>query len=251
MLWAIDVGNTQTSIGLHDGEQWVATLRVTTRSSESEDELAAKLSGMATLGGWQMAATSVAIASVVPERDRVWHALCEKWLKVKPRFLRTGDQVGLTVTYDPPHAVGADRLANAVAALQEFTPPILIVDFGTATTFDAIDRAGAYVGGAILPGPMLAMESLATRTSKLPRIELAPPLGAIGTTTIDAIRSGVMHGCGGGIDRLCELMTKELGELAVLLATGGLAPEVLSMCAHRFEYRPLLTLDGIRLFATR
>jgi len=251
MLWAIDIGNTQTAIGLHDGREWVATHRLATIPHETEDELAAKLFSLMKLSGFELACDRLVIASVVPDQDRDWQRLASKWLRVEPRFLRTGKDVGLRVTYDPPHAVGADRLANALAALAEFVSPIIIVDFGTATTFDVVDVDGTYVGGSILPGPVLAIESLASRTAKLPRVDLAKPDRAIGTTTVQAIRSGVMIGYSGGIDRICDRIRAELSGDATLVATGGLASEIVDMCDHSFAIRPMLTLDGLRLFADR
>ncbi|MBV6459687.1 MAG: Type III pantothenate kinase [Fimbriimonadaceae bacterium] len=251
MLWAIDVGNTQTAIGLHDGRNWVTTIRLSTISDETEDELAAKLSSLLRLAGLDLRCDKLVIASVVPDQDRNWQRLAAKWLKVEARFLRSGGDVGIRVTYDPPHAVGADRLANAVASLAEFSPPIVVVDFGTATTFDVIDGEGTYVGGAILSGPVLAIESLATRTAKLPRVDLAKPDRAIGATTVQAIRSGVMYGYAGGIDRICDRIQADLGQGARLVATGGLAQEIIDMCDHTFDVRPMLTLEGLRLFADR
>jgi len=249
MLWAIDVGNTQTAIGLHDGQEWVATFRLSTASHETEDELAAKLLALIQLSRFDFSCESLVIASVVPDQDRNWQRLASKWLKIEARFLRSGDDAGISITYDPPHAVGADRIANSLAVLAEFSPPIVVVDFGTATTFDVIDQAGVYVGGAILPGPVLAIESLATRTAKLPRVDLARPDRAIGSTTVQAIRSGVMHGYAGGIDRLCDRIQAELGGPAKLVATGGLADEIVDMCDASFEVRPMLTLEGLRHFA--
>jgi type III pantothenate kinase len=245
MLWAIDVGNTNTVVGLWDG-RWVAVWRFGTNAGETEDELAVKLKGFADLADLPFKATGVVIASVVPRMDHDLRRLCEKWLRAPVFFLSSGDQVGLPVDYDPPHAVGADRIANALAALALAQPPLVVVDFGTATTFDAVSREGVYVGGAILPGPSVSMEALFSRTAKLPQIPLVAPDRAIGTSTVASIQSGVMLGYAGAIDALAERIAGELGGARVL-ATGGLGGVFVGLCQQIETYEPNLTLDGLRI----
>lgn len=245
MLWAIDVGNTNTVVGVwQDG--WRAVWRFGTNAEETEDELAIKLKGFADLAEVPFLASGVAIASVVPRMDHDLERLCAKWLRAPALFLTSGDQVGLPVTYDPPHAVGADRIANALAALALVSPPLVVVDFGTATTFDAVSRDGVYVGGAILPGPTVSMEALFTRTAKLPQIPLVAPNHAIGTSTVASIQSGVMLGYAGAIDALAERISAELGG-ATVLSTGGLGGIFVGLCRRIERYEPNLTLDGLRI----
>lgn len=245
MLWAIDVGNTNTVVGVWD-DQWIAVWRFGTNAGETEDELAVKLKGFADLAGVPFRASGVAVASVVPRMDHDLQRLCEKWLHAPSFFLTTGDQVGLPVEYDPPHAVGADRIANALAALALVEPPLVVVDFGTATTFDAVSRDGVYVGGAILPGPTVSIEALFSRTAKLPQIPLVAPERAIGTSTVASIQSGVMLGYAGAIDALALRISTELGGARVL-ATGGLGGIFIGLCHQIERYEPNLTLDGLRI----
>lgn len=247
MLWAIDVGNTHTVVGLHDGTDWRATWRVTTRGTGTEDELAATLRTLCAGAGLPFAADGMVVASVVPSVDESWTRLAREHLAVDPRFLRTGAEVGLAVRYEPPNAVGADRIANALAALQTTPPPFVVVDFGTATTFDVVGPDGAYEGGSILPGPLVSMEALFSRTAKLPQIRLAPPERAIGRTTVEALQSGIVLGYAGAIDALARRIRDELGGSAPILVTGGLGSEFMELCVELDRYEPNLTLDGLRL----
>jgi type III pantothenate kinase len=246
MLWAIDVGNTNTVIGVWDGD-WKAVWRLATDSQETEDELAVKLKGFADLSGLPFKADAVAVSSVVPRMDHDLERLANKWLHSEVFFLRNGDQVGLPVLYDPPHAVGADRIANAIGALAIAEPPLIVVDFGTATTFDCVSAEGAYVGGAILPGVVVSMEALYSRTAKLPQIPLEAPDRAIGRTTVTSIQSGIMLGYAGAIDALAEQISQELAGAKSVLVTGGLGNAFMSLCKRLDRYEPNLTLDGLRL----
>lgn len=247
MLWAMDVGNTNTVVGVWDGTAWRAVWRFGTVSQETEDELAVKLKGFADLAGLPFKASAVAIASVVPRMDHDLERLADKWLHAPVFLLKSGDQVGLPVRYDPPHAVGSDRIANAVGALALVEPPVVVVDFGTATTFDAVSADGCYVGGAILPGVNVSMEALFLRTAKLPQIPLEAPDHAIGVNTVESIQSGVMLGYAGAIDALAERISGELGGTPTILVTGGLGGLFIGLCKNLHRYEPNLTLDGLRL----
>lgn len=246
MLWAIDVGNTHTVVGLWDGSAWRAVWRRSTDLESTEDELAAWLKALCELEGLEMRASGVVCASVVPGARSAVDRLARRWLHTTALFLDRGSQVGLKVLYDPPHAVGADRLANALGALDRFAPPIVVVDFGTATTFDAIDRNGAYVGGAILTGIEVSSQALVARTAKLPQIELVAPDRAIGRTTVESLQSGIVLGYAGAIEALAGRMSDEL-EGARVLATGGLGGLFVGLCAAIESYEPNLTLDGLRI----
>jgi len=247
MLWAIDVGNTQSVIGLHDGEKWRAVWRLQTTTSTTEDELAATLKSLCDASGLPFQASTVVIASVVPAFNTTLTRLSSEWLRCKPKFLRHGRDVGLPIKYSPPDAVGADRVANAIAALARWKPPIVVIDLGTATTFDAIDASGAYLGGAILPGVMISVEALFQRAAKLPQIELAAPETAIGTTTAHAMQSGIVFGYASAIDGLCQRFQAELGGDVKFVATGGHGRAFTELSTLISEYDELLTLEGLRL----
>jgi type III pantothenate kinase len=246
MLWAIDVGNTQTAVGLHDGS-WRHVWRLDTHNYATEDELAAVLKPLCDLAGTELRATGVVVASVVPRMDRQLEAFSERWLACKPFFLRTGEQVGLKVDYSPSNAVGADRIANALGALERTKPPFIVVDFGTATTFDTVDASGTYVGGAIMPGPEVSASSLASRTAKLPSIALEAPKAAIGKSVVGSLQSGLVLGYADAVDGLVRRIKKELKGDVRVIATGGLGALYTDVCSEIEEYDPHLTLEGLRI----
>ena len=252
MLWAIDIGNTQVNVGVHDGSQWVVSWRHDTDSRRTEDEIAGLLMPLAELSGIKFSdCTEVMLASVVPPADTNWQRFCEKYLHQPARFLRSGDQVGMRVTYDPPHAVGADRIANALAALARFEPPIVVVDFGTATTFDCVDASGAYAGGAIMPGILVSLDSLVGRTAKLPAVAIEAPERAVGRNTVESLQSGVVLGYAEAIDGLARRIKAELGDNTKILATGGLGRVFVDLCEMIDEHDPVLTLEGLRIASAK
>jgi type III pantothenate kinase len=246
MLWAIDVGNTHTVVGLHDGS-WRHLWRLDTHHYSTEDELAVALRGLCSLAGAEFRADGVVVASVVPRLDTVLGAFCSQWLGCEAYFVRTGEQVGLKVDYSPPNAVGADRIANALGALARFSPPLIVVDFGTATTFDTLDSKGTYVGGAIMPGPEVSAASLASRTAKLPSVALEAPSSAIGKSVVGSLQSGLVLGYADAVDGLARRIRAELGGSAKIVATGGLGALFAELCSEIEEYDPHLTLDGLRI----
>jgi type III pantothenate kinase len=251
MLLAIDAGNTQTVYGVWDGSKWLATWRRNTDGAETEDEIAVWLQGLFELSGLPFAVDRVILATVVPAIQTSVERLAEKWLKAPLKVLSTGEQVDLAVDYQPKEAVGPDRIANALGALALGKPPIVIVDFGTATTFDVIDRNGVYAGGAILPGLEVASAALVGRTSRLPRFELRAPETAIGKTTVHSLQSGMMLGYAGAIDSLAERIDAELGGNSTIIATGGLGSIFVDLCASIQTYNKTLTLDGLVVAAQR
>ncbi|MCL6624518.1 MAG: type III pantothenate kinase [Fimbriimonadales bacterium] len=254
MLLAIDAGNTHVVVGLHDGSEWKATWRFTTATLGTEDDLMAKLSAL-----WQkisptpLAVRKALFASVVPALNPTLRLLGTKWLQVEPIFLSSDNVPNLKVKYEPPSAVGADRLANALAARELFGAPALIVDFGTATTIDAVDEEGAYSGGSIFPGLEISQESLFQRAAKLPKVEISPPRSAIGKTTTESLQSGLVYGYAGAVDTLVRKMRAELATSSFtdarvrVLATGGLAPLIAPFCEEVDDVVPLLTLEGLRI----
>lgn len=246
MLLAIDVGNTNIVCGLWDGDQWVALWRRATRPEDTEDELAAWLKSMFGLAGFPWKVDFAICASVVPSLDSALDQMCLRWLGVSLWMLRSGEQVGLPVDYNPPFAVGADRLANALGALALHSPPIIIVDFGTATTFDTIDKNGHYVGGAILPGVQISSQALFAKAAKLPSVAYKAPTSAIGRDTTQSLQSGIMFGYADAIDGLAKRISDELEGDVTILATGGLGGLFTGLCERISTYEPTLTLDGLR-----
>lgn len=251
MLLAIDVGNSHTVFGICEGSKWLATWRHQTDVETTEDELAAWLFELFSISNIKEKPTRVACASVVPGINRTLALMSKKYFDVDIQFLDGNSNHGVEVDYNPTNAVGADRIANAIGALANYAAPIIVVDFGTATTFDVIDVNGVYAGGAIMAGPVTSMQSLVSRTAKLPSIDLVAPETAIGKHTTHSIQSGVMFGYAGAIDALVKRISIELGHKPKVIATGGLGEIFTDLCETIGSYDAMLTLDGIRLFATK
>ncbi len=252
MLLTIDVGNTQTVIGLYrDGDQrheladhW----RLATNAARTSDELALLIGEFHSSGGydWKTDIGGVAISSGVPMVTFELRRMCERYLKIEPVVLGTGVKTGMAVLYDNPKEVGADRIANAVGAFDLYGGPTIVVDFGTATTFDVISESGEYLGGAIIPGIEISMDALFGRAAALRRVELVEPRSVIGKTTVESIQSGVIYGYSAMIDGMCDRIEEVVGD-ATVIATGGLA-DLISPVAESIEHiEPWLTLHGLRL----
>jgi type III pantothenate kinase len=247
MLLAIDVGNTHTVFGIWDGKSWAGAWRRVTSIDVTEDQLAGWFQSLRTLSGVTAPLTAAICCSVVPSADQALSAMCSKWFDLQLRFLRSGCQVGITVEYDPPHAVGADRIANALAALARFKPPIIVVDCGTATTFDSIGPKGTYLGGAIMPGVKLSSQALVLRAAKLPQFQFEAPDQALGRNTVESLQSGMMFGYAGAIDALARRIDKEMGGGSTIISTGGQGGLFVELCDSVQSYEPTLTLDGLVL----
>lgn len=228
MLWAIDVGNTDTVAGAFDGD-WIAIERFPTAETRYE-QLPGPPSGVVVSG----------------RNSHRWQELAVRNFGIEAVVLSTGAQVGLEVLYDPPNAVGSDRIANALAARANYGAPVVAVDFGTATTFDVVDSGGRFVGGAILPGLKTAAASL-SQAAALPTAPIEAPDHAIGASTVAAIQSGVVLGHAGAVDLIASRIAAELGGNTAFVATGGLAPVVIPLCSTPLTYDPNLTLDGLVL----
>jgi type III pantothenate kinase len=248
MLLAIDVGNSHTVFGLWNGSSWIASWRHRTDIDSTEDEIAAWLTAMFERAGIPFSINQAACASVVPGMDRTLGLLCKKYFGTELIFLTSNSDHGISVDYSPASSVGADRIANAIAALKRWQPPIIVVDFGTATTFDVIDAKGVYIGGAILAGPVTSLSALVSKTAKLPAIELKAPDRVIGKSTSHSIASGIMYGYAEAIDGLTRRMCLELGRQAKVVSTGGLGAVFVDLCEQIQEHDESLTLDGIRFF---
>jgi len=248
MLLAIDIGNTNVVLGVFDREKLVENWRVGTNTQITPDEYAMifkDLFGFARLEFNQI--TGVIISTVVPPLLPVMAEMSRKYFKIEPLVVTNELKTGITIRYDNPKEVGADRIVNAAAAYRIFGGPIIIVDFGTATTFCAVTEKGEYLGGAICPGVKISAEALFQRASKLPRVELTKPAKVIGADTVSAMQAGIIYGYAGLVDGIVERMKKELSPLARVVATGGLAELVSPETKSIQEIRPQLTLEGLRL----
>ncbi len=249
MLLTLDVGNTNVTIGVFDGAETRATWRVATDHERLADEYAVSLLGLIRNEGIEPThITGAVMACVVPELATVFEQLCKRYFKVEPLIIGTGTRTGVRILYDNPREVGADRIVDVVAALHEYGPaPLIIVDVGTATVFDAVSAAGDYLGGAIAPGIGIASEALFSRAAKLYRVELERPKTAIGKNTVAAIQSGTLLGYVGLIEGMVTRFKSELGGTAKVIGTGGWAPLIAKETTVFDHVDADLTLKGLRL----
>ena len=248
MLLAIDIGNTNVVMGVFDRENLVENWRVGTNTHITPDEYAMifkDLFGFAQLEFPQV--KGVIISTVVPPLLPVMVEMSRKYFKIDPLVVTHEIKTGITIRYDNPKEVGADRIVNAAAAYKRYGGPLIIVDFGTATTFCAISKDGEYLGGAICPGIKISAEALFQRASKLPRVELAKPAKVIGSDTVSAMQAGIIFGYAGLVDGIVERMKREMTADAKVIATGGLAELVSQETLTIQEVKPHLTLEGLRL----
>ncbi|HPB44335.1 MAG TPA: type III pantothenate kinase [Microthrixaceae bacterium] len=252
MLLAIDVDNTQTVIGLYKrGEESHELLdhwRIATNATRTCDELALLFSEFLLSAGhdWRQDVSGVAVSSGVPDVTFELRRMCERYLDIDPVVLGAGVKTGMPVLYDNPKEVGADRIANAVGAYDLYGGPTIVVDFGTATTFDVISAAGEYLGGAIIPGIEISLDALFGRAAALRRVELTEPRSVIGKTTMESIQSGVLYGWASMIDGMSDRIEEVVGD-ATVIATGGLADLVAPLSDAIEHVEPWLTLHGLRL----
>src|SRR6266404_4831382 len=224
MLLVIDVGNSNTSLGVYRDDELIAHWRLTTNPARTVDEygvLARNLFELAQLDF--KAIDAIAIASVVPPLNYTVKRMAEVYFQITPLFVDHATDTGLRILYEPAADVGADRIVDAVAAIAKYGAPCVVVDFGTATTFNAINAKGEYMGGALTPGIMISSEALFERTAKLPRVDIRRPGTVIGSSTIAAMQSGLYHGFVGLVDGVLRKMIEEMGTAPRIIATGGLA----------------------------
>jgi type III pantothenate kinase len=250
VLMAVDVGNTQTVLGLFEGVELRGQWRISTEGQRTSDELAVVFAGLLDLNGLELGQVSAMIvSSVVPGLTRSYRHLAEDVLGVPFYLVNAEMETGLKNRYDDPAAVGADRIVNAVATGEHYGFPAIIVDIGTATTVEAVDGEGCYLGGAIFTGLYVALEALVARTAKLPGVDLEEePPSAIATNTPDSIRSGFVYGYAGAIDALVRRLREELGEENIrVVATGGPAGVIVRHCREIEEFDPNLILKGLRV----
>ena len=252
MLLAIDAGNTQTVIGLFDGVELVDHWRIATVASRTSDELALMIQQFLGFHGFSLDAqvTGVAIASGVPSVTAALREMTQRYFGFDPLVLEPGIRTGMPILYDNPKEVGADRIANTVAAYEQYGGPTIVVDFGTANTIEAVSEKGEYLGGAIFPGIEISMDALFGRAAALRRVELVPPRNVIGKSTVESIQSGSVYGFSGQVDALVDRFQAELGECTVV-ATGGLAELIMPFSRTIQHHEPWLTLHGLRIVFER
>ena len=247
MLLCIDIGNTNITLGLYLGEKLGPRWRLATTHERMPDEFGLQLLGL--LGHREISPTEVecgVIASVVPQLTERWVQVCQTYLGCRPLVVDANTYTGVRILIDNPQSVGADRIVDAVAAHNLYGGPACIVDFGTATTFDAVSKNGDYLGGAIAPGIGIAADALAQRTAKLPRVDIAAPPNPIGRNTVHAIQSGLLYGYIGLVEGMVNRFQSELGPDMKVIATGGLA-ELIAQHTKILEIiAPWLTLDGLQ-----
>ncbi len=252
MLLCVDIGNTNIVLGLCDGTKWLAHWRVRTARDQMPDEYAVLLRALLRDDGYHAdQITRVVLASVVPPLTGTFTELIDRYLDVATLVVGPGVRTGLRICIDNPVELGADLVANAVAAYARCKSACIVVDFGTGTTFSAVSAAGDFVGVAIAPGLGLAAEALASRTSQLPRVGLAAPPAAIGKNTVHSMQSGLVFGYVGLIEGLVSRIRAELGGTAYVIATGGLGQILAPLTSHIDAVDQLLTLEGLRLIALR
>ncbi len=248
MLLVINVNNTNTSFGVHADGQWRAHWRVATDRAKQTDEHAMLLHELFEFNGLRWSdLEGVAIASVVPPITSIFVELSRRYLKHDPLLVSHRIKTGVNILIDYPAEIGADRILNALGARTLHGSPCIVVDFGTATTFDAISPDGDYLGGAIAPGLGISAEALTSRTAKLPRIELTAPPAAIGRNTVHAMQSGLVLGYVGMVEHLVARIRAEIGGHAKVVATGGMAHILAELTSVIEAVDPMLTLDGLRL----
>ena len=252
MLLVIDVGNTNTSLGVYEGANLVAHWRLTTARNRTVDEYGLHARNLFELAGLDFKTiNAIAIASVVPPLNYTLKQMAEVYFHLSPLFVDHTIEIGLRILYEPPSDVGADRIVDAVAAIHKYGAPCIIVDFGTATTFNAINKDGEYLGGVITPGIMISADALFERTAKLPRVDIKRPRTVIGSSTVAAMQSGLYNGYVGLVDGVLRKMLAELDGSPRVIATGGLAPLIATGSELIELVDDTLTLEGLRLVYER
>jgi type III pantothenate kinase len=252
VLLVVDVGNTQTHFGTYRDGQLVEHWRFATVRESTADELGAVLRNLLELRGIGLADLDASIvSSTVPQLRPEWEAMAQRYLDHQMLVVGPGIKTGMALRYDNPREIGPDRLVNAVAAYDKVHGACVVVDFGTALTFDPVSAEGEYLGGIIAPGVEISMEALTNRAAALPKIDLGAPRSLIGKSTVDAIRSGIVYGYAGQVDGIVRRLRAEMGAETETIATGGLAEHIVPFTEEIDETDDLLTLTGLRLLHER
>jgi len=252
MILVVDVGNTNIVLGLYEGRTLAHHWRLSTNRSSTVDEYGVLIHNLFQLAGVRSEQIEgVILSCVVPPIMNTLERLFEAYVGKEALVVGPGIKTGLNIRYENPREVGADRIVNAVAGIEQYGTPLVVVDFGTATTFDYIDATGAYLGGAIVPGIGISAEALYQRAAKLPRIELAKPKAVIGRNTVAAMQSGMIYGYAGQVDGIVKRIRQEFGVQPRVIATGGLAELIAGESETIETVDPLLTLEGLRIVYER
>jgi type III pantothenate kinase len=252
VLLAIDAGNTETVVGVFRDAELVLHWRSSTREDRTADELTSLIGGFVERAGLSLSddVSGVVVASVVPAQTQALREMARATFDFQAIVVEPGTRTGISILYDNPKDVGADRIANAAAAHERFGGPTVVVDFGTATTFDVVSGDAEYLGGVIAPGLKVSAGALFSATARLPRVEIVPPRSVVARTTVESVQAGLVYGTAAMVDGVVERIGKEIGAPTVV-ATGGLAPLVVDHCASVQHHEPWLTLEGMRLIYQR
>ncbi|XEC97782.1 type III pantothenate kinase [Paenibacillus tarimensis] len=252
MILVVDVGNTNIVLGIYKDKELLHHWRLGTNRSATVDEYGIMFHNLFQYADLELGQVEgIIISSVVPPLMRTLEQLCMKYTKKCPLIVGPGIKTGLNIRYENPREVGADRIVNAVAGIEKYGTPLIVVDFGTATTFDYIDQGGNYLGGAIVPGIGISTEALYQRAAKLPRIELVKPRSVIGRNPVTSMQAGIIYGYAGQVDGIVRRICAEFSVKPYVVATGGLAELIASESETVKEVDPLLTLEGLRLIYER
>jgi type III pantothenate kinase len=252
MLLVIEVGNTNTKIGVYEGPRLLGSWRLTSRREQTADEYGLFIETLLRTRGFAPASiTGVAISNVVPPVQQTLEWMCEQYFGVTPFTVEPGVNTPIPLEVDEPRQVGADRVVKAVAAVTLYGPPLIVIDFGTATTFDCINTRGAFVGGAIAPGISTASDALLNRAARLFRVELVRPKDAIGRDTVSNIQSGIVYGWAGLVDGIVERMKAEMDGTPRVIATGGQAGLIANVARSIQDVHEHLAFEGLRLLWER
>lgn len=247
-LLGIDVGNTNTVVGLLKDSKLIHSWRLTTVRERTSDEHGILIKSLLSASGFlDIQVEGLAVSCVVPPLLPGIKEMSQKYFQLDPFVIQPGIKTGMPILYDHPQEVGADRIVNSVAGFQKYGGPVLVIDLGTATTIDAVSEKGEYLGGIIAPGILVSAEALFQRTAKLPRVEVREPPEVIGRNTVSAIQSGIFYGYLGLIEKIVSLAQEQLGENTVTVATGGLASLIATRTPRIHHVEPDLTMEGLQI----
>ena len=249
MLLVFDIGNTNMVLGVYDGDNLVRDWRINTDLNKTPDEYGVLIKSLFDASNISLSVVdAIIVSSVVPAVMHSLENFCRKYCNISPMVVGPGIKTGLNIKYEDPKMVGADRIVNAVAAISKYNCPVIIIDFGTATTYCAVSKKGEYIGGAISPGMKISSEALFQKASKLPRVELVTPETVICKDTVSAMQAGIIYGYAGQVEKIVGLMKKELkDEETLVIATGGLANMISQETNAIDVIDPNLTLEGLRI----